>query len=278
MTDIFLNYKQGIRELLEQLGKEHPRRAEALTLQARLLENIVQTQQYGDTETRRAERAQIVDALNRLALKAVRVSFIDICEQKYEVPLRPQVPSVLDEVFRELADCVEMMFKDVTVYDTAAYARRVDSATSRLEDLEKLGVESHRIYALERHIEALQHLLKAYRYILGESGAADFYEILAQYLDDAAHRFDETHTRIGEAFSLFMTAWAVIKRTKKLYSDPVKLDVVIERHRQEIPELLLASSRQFREHPMGAFAKGEASYSLGWASVFEALSAPVGLR
>jgi hypothetical protein len=193
-------------------------------------------------------------------------------------PLEDQVPSVLDEVFCELASCVEVMFRDAAIRDAAACMRKVNSVRSGLRDLEELGVASHTICALEHYVEALQHLIESYCYIFDESGTPDFYEALAQYLDDAARSFGESHTRIGDAFSLFFTAWATIKRTKKLYSDPAKMETVIERHGREIPEGLLASSHQFQEHPMGAFAEGEASYSLGWAFVFKSLSASGSLR
>lgn len=77
--DIFDAYEKSLPLLLERLGKDHPRYAEALTLQARLLENIEQVRRYGDTETRRAERTQIEDALDRLALEAVGESFNGLC-------------------------------------------------------------------------------------------------------------------------------------------------------------------------------------------------------
>ncbi|MCD6345751.1 MAG: hypothetical protein J7M17_09160 [Anaerolineae bacterium] len=79
MTDVFAAYERGLAELLKRLGKDHLRYAEALTLQTRLLKNIAQARRYGDTETRRAERAQIVDALNRLAVEAVGKSFNEWC-------------------------------------------------------------------------------------------------------------------------------------------------------------------------------------------------------
>lgn len=75
MTDIFAGYEEGLKRLLERLGDDHPRYGEALTLQARLLENVSQTRQYGDTEAMRAERAQIVDRLNQLALEALGTDF-----------------------------------------------------------------------------------------------------------------------------------------------------------------------------------------------------------
>lgn len=67
MTDVFSAYESGLEELLRRLTGGHHRYTEALTLQSRLLENISQTRHYGDTETRRSDRAQIIEALNRLA-------------------------------------------------------------------------------------------------------------------------------------------------------------------------------------------------------------------
>lgn len=80
MTDEFTRYEIGCEELLRRLGKGHPRYTEALALQARLLENISQARQYGDTETRRAGRAQIADRLNHLALETFGTDFNSISE------------------------------------------------------------------------------------------------------------------------------------------------------------------------------------------------------
>lgn len=110
MTDTFASYETGLTELLERLGKEHSRYTEALTLQSRLLENVSQSRQYSDTETRRAERAQIVDALNRLALKTVEVSFNELCGMgrgepvlttPIEPPDTPSPPSPHEPTTRE---------------------------------------------------------------------------------------------------------------------------------------------------------------------------------
>jgi len=79
MNDVFTPYETGLTHLLRRLGQDHPRYAEALTLQSRLLENIAQARRYGDTETRRAERAQIVEQLNTLALDALGTTFNDLC-------------------------------------------------------------------------------------------------------------------------------------------------------------------------------------------------------
>jgi len=78
--DVFDAYEKGIQHLLEHLGQDHQRQAEVLTLQSRLRENIAQTRQCGDTEIRRAERAQILHELNRLAVETLKVSFNDLCD------------------------------------------------------------------------------------------------------------------------------------------------------------------------------------------------------
>jgi len=79
MTDIFTSYETGLTQLLERLGQDHARYAEALVYQQRLQDNIDQARLYGDTPACSAERAQVVDNLNRLALKTVEVSFNEIC-------------------------------------------------------------------------------------------------------------------------------------------------------------------------------------------------------
>ena len=78
--DIFDTYKDGLRRLLQELGRGHKRYPEALTLQSRLSENIENTRRYDDDETLRANRARTVDSLNRLALQEVGVSFNELCK------------------------------------------------------------------------------------------------------------------------------------------------------------------------------------------------------
>ena len=79
MTDAFSPYEIGLTRLVERLGSNHPYYANALVYRQRLQENITQARQYGDTEVRRAERAQIVNALNELALDTIGKSFKDWC-------------------------------------------------------------------------------------------------------------------------------------------------------------------------------------------------------
>jgi hypothetical protein len=78
--DTFSKYEHGLEELLERLGKDHPGYLEGLTLQLRLMENIAQTRKLGDTETRRAERAESIEALNALALETIGTSFNKLCQ------------------------------------------------------------------------------------------------------------------------------------------------------------------------------------------------------
>ena len=54
--DVYSPYEAGLRQLLDQLGPDHPRYADALTYEQRLTENINQSRLSGDTETRRSER------------------------------------------------------------------------------------------------------------------------------------------------------------------------------------------------------------------------------
>jgi hypothetical protein len=82
VDNIFRSYESGLKQLLTQLERDHPRYPEGLVLQSRLWENMFQMRQYGDTEARRAARAQVLDALNRLAMETLGYSFNDLCELK----------------------------------------------------------------------------------------------------------------------------------------------------------------------------------------------------
>ena len=108
MSDTLTPYETGLNRLLERLDADHPRHAEALTLQARLQENIGQARRYGDDQTRRADRAQIIDALNALALETLGVSYNDLCKDSHSetfpevampTPIPPRSPTA------SLPDC-----------------------------------------------------------------------------------------------------------------------------------------------------------------------------
>jgi len=86
------HYERGLKVLKER-AQNASWLTDVLTLEARLHENLSQAQRYGDTETRRAERAQIVEALNALALQHLGVSLNDLClPAELPVSRRPPVP------------------------------------------------------------------------------------------------------------------------------------------------------------------------------------------
>ncbi len=76
--DPYTPYETAMRVLLSRLGKTHPRYNEALIYQQRLDENLKGTRLYGDTETRRAERAEILARLNALSMATLDTLFSEL--------------------------------------------------------------------------------------------------------------------------------------------------------------------------------------------------------
>src|SRR5690348_13512326 len=72
-----MDYEQGLTEL-EKLLRDTTLENDFLTYEARLRENLHKEQLYGSTEQTRANSAQIIDQLNRLA-KNVGTSFNALC-------------------------------------------------------------------------------------------------------------------------------------------------------------------------------------------------------
>lgn len=79
ITDIYTRYEVGLRALLQRLGADHPRYDDALVYQQRLSDNLAAARRYGDTEARRADRAEILDQLNTLTRATLEVSFNALC-------------------------------------------------------------------------------------------------------------------------------------------------------------------------------------------------------
>jgi tetratricopeptide (TPR) repeat protein len=76
-----MDYKLGLTQLKWHIQRNHPdSRIEFSNLEAQLLDNLRAEQDYGTTETIRADRARVVSGLNRLAFKTVGISFNDLCE------------------------------------------------------------------------------------------------------------------------------------------------------------------------------------------------------
>ncbi len=73
-------YEIGLSKLLNRTEIGHSHHSEVHVYQQRLSENITRTRRYGDTDTQRAERAEIIDRLNEVALSALGISFTELCE------------------------------------------------------------------------------------------------------------------------------------------------------------------------------------------------------
>ena len=80
-TDAFSSYERGLQNLLNQLGSDHPAYADALLYQQRLTENIQRARRFGDTPSRRADRAEVIDQLNGLTLTTLDTSFNDLSDK-----------------------------------------------------------------------------------------------------------------------------------------------------------------------------------------------------
>ena len=82
--DAYSHYEDGLNQLLKRIKRDNPHYQEALVYQQRFIENIIQSRRHGDTDTRKAERSEIVDRLNNLALSTLNISFNELC-----APLKP---------------------------------------------------------------------------------------------------------------------------------------------------------------------------------------------
>jgi hypothetical protein len=77
--DGYSHYEIGLHVLLNRIELDDPHYPDALVYQQRLVENIKQSRRYGDNDTRKSERAEIVDRLNELSLSVLEVSFNKLC-------------------------------------------------------------------------------------------------------------------------------------------------------------------------------------------------------
>ncbi|GEM_PF-749619 len=83
--DEYSGFEVGLSQLFALIGRDHP---EALIYEQRLLENLQQCRRYGNTETRRSERAQIIAQLNQLALRLTDTSFNALCDLRPPLSLQ----------------------------------------------------------------------------------------------------------------------------------------------------------------------------------------------
>jgi hypothetical protein len=76
--DLFTPFEIGLEQLGENMGEKHTRYADFLLYDSRLRENIRYSRRYGNTGDRQAERAEIMDQLNELALSTIGISFNEL--------------------------------------------------------------------------------------------------------------------------------------------------------------------------------------------------------
>jgi hypothetical protein len=63
---LFDSYRQGLARLIEKLRPNHSQLSMVYVYQQRLTENLDRATRYGDTETLRSERAEVLDRLKHL--------------------------------------------------------------------------------------------------------------------------------------------------------------------------------------------------------------------
>ena len=78
--DLYSPLENGLDHLITHIGASHPRHGDALVFQQRLTENINRARRYGDTNLRQADRAEIIDQLNELAMATAGISFNELCQ------------------------------------------------------------------------------------------------------------------------------------------------------------------------------------------------------
>lgn len=97
MYDIFDAYEIGLRKLSKKV--DVAQQPEFAVLNTRLKENIGHTRLFGDTETRRAERAMIIDSLNRMVSKSTNgLNFLDLCELESETKAKQNDSDHKDQI------------------------------------------------------------------------------------------------------------------------------------------------------------------------------------
>lgn len=77
--DILTCYQTGLSKVFNRIDLNHPRYDELLVYWQRLEENLDKTRRYGNTDSREASRAEIIDRLNHLTMDVLGVSFIELC-------------------------------------------------------------------------------------------------------------------------------------------------------------------------------------------------------
>lgn len=77
--DVFTHFEIGLERLVEQIGTDHPRYSDFLVYEEKLTNIIKRSRRFGDIRERQADRAEVIDQLNALALSTVGISFNELC-------------------------------------------------------------------------------------------------------------------------------------------------------------------------------------------------------
>ncbi len=78
MSTEFVKHQIGIKNLLDTLGKEHPRYLDAVNFQNQLLDNIHAVEAYGDNENYRSTRNRIKHQIDQIALQTIGKTFNEL--------------------------------------------------------------------------------------------------------------------------------------------------------------------------------------------------------
>lgn len=81
-------YEDNLRCLLARLRGDRSLYQDVLVYEQRLTENINHTRRYGDTDKRKADRAEIIDRLNDLSLSIWNTPFTELCSAPDTVPFQ----------------------------------------------------------------------------------------------------------------------------------------------------------------------------------------------
>lgn len=209
--DIYRPYEQCLSQLLRQIEQSHPRYRDVLIYQQRLQENIEKARSYGDTETRMAERAEILALLNELTLALFNQPFSNLyqeddIEQNLSMKEKDSKKYHQEAMVRYL---LAQVYLELGRYKDAR--READLSIGLFKEVDEEGwkiiVEQWSYLLLleegkaEEAIEALEHALKVN--ILQDTYTIAILEMNLAYAYLQISRFRTGAEAAKRAFSLF---------------------------------------------------------------------------
>ena len=113
MRDEFTPYEEGLKRLLERLGKDHPQYQKALLLEARLMEAINEARLNGDEPVQEARRNRAIRQLNPLAIATIGISFNELCRSSQHPP-KQEIPTALPtDIFERANEYITQVQRSV---------------------------------------------------------------------------------------------------------------------------------------------------------------------